>query len=510
MSEFTAEQLAQRAFNLGLLDEVQLQQVWAELGSRTVSLDSLLQALVRHEYLTNFQVERLIKGDRSGYFYGDYKLLYLVGAGTFARVFRAVHRKTGQVVAVKVLRRRFSENPEQYGQFIREGQLGRTLRHPNIVPIYEVASQGNSHYLVMEFVEGRNLREFVKIRGKLDPVEATRLMIDIASGLRYAFERGLTHRDLKMSNVLVASRGQAKLVDFGLAAIDESVHDDGLVELTNARAIDYAALERATGVRKDDTRSDIYFLGCMYYHMLTGQAPLLETKDRVQRLNKTRFLEVIPIEQLEPSLPHYVTAIVQKAMMLDVNRRYQTPAAVLTDLQIGLRRLVEEAKAASDSAARHDRDRLATLLLAPEPQQAVMVVESNTRMQDVFREGLKKAGYRVLLTSDPERALSRFRQEARVADCVVFNAQEIGQSAVAAFNRFAEEEKTRQIPAILLLDAGQQAWREAAHSSACHVVLSMPLTMKQLHAALVKLIPPPSPAEEGQPVGEKKPSAPAP
>ena len=184
------------------------------------------------------------------------------------------------------------------------------------MPIYEVVSDSENHFLVMEFVEGRNLREFVKIRKKLEPVEATRLMIDITRGLRYAFEHGLTHRDLKMSNVLV-STGQAKLVDFGLAAIDDTLSDELLADMPNTRTIDYAALERATGVRKDDTRSDIYFLGCIYYHMLTGQPPLTETRDRLQRLSKQRFLDVVPIRKIEPNVPDSVALVVNKAMMLD-------------------------------------------------------------------------------------------------------------------------------------------------------------------------------------------------
>ena len=112
--------------------------------------------------------------------------------------------------------------PEQADRFYREGEMGATLKHPNIVPIIEVASQGGPHFLVMKFIEGRNLREFIKIRKKFDPAEATRLVADVAAGLSYAFERGICHRDLKMSNVLVSSRGQAMLVDFGLAAADKS------------------------------------------------------------------------------------------------------------------------------------------------------------------------------------------------------------------------------------------------------------------------------------------------
>ena len=113
MGHPTAEQVAQRALDMGLLDDRQLREIWASLGSRSVPVDELLQMLVRREFLTNYQVERLVKGERFGFFFGSYKVLYLVGAGTFARVFRAVHQKTGAVVALKVLRGRYSDNPRQ-------------------------------------------------------------------------------------------------------------------------------------------------------------------------------------------------------------------------------------------------------------------------------------------------------------------------------------------------------------------------------------------------------------
>ena len=492
MSRPNAEQVAQRAFDLGLIDERQLQEVWGQLGSHHVSVDDFLQLLVRREMVTNYQVERLVKGERTGFFFGDYKVLYLVGTGSFARVYRAVHRETGQVVALKVLRKRYSENPAQYRQFVREGLLGRSLRHDNIVPIYEVVSDGSTHFLVMEFVEGRNLRNFVKIRKKIEPAEAIRLMIDITAGLQYAFERALTHRDLKISNVLVSSRGTAKLVDFGLAAFDETLTDDASPETANARTIDYAALERATGVRRDDPRSDIYFLGCIFYHMLTGRPALKETKDRVQRLSKTRFLEVVPVQRAEPSLPHSASIVVNKALTLDPDRRYQTPGAMLSDLRIAARRLAENDEATLDEAAASQAiiPRGADASSDPASRQSVMVVESSAQMQDVFRRGFKKAGYRVLLTSDPERALARLLQEPTAADCVIFNAQEIGAAALEAFNRFAESTVTESIPAALLLDEAQHEWKRHARTAPHRVVVNMPITMKQLRSLLTHLIPP--------------------
>ena len=489
MGQPSAEKVAQRAFDLGLLDERQLRDVWASFGSRNVDLNDFLQSLVRREFMTNYQVERLVKGERSGFFFGDYKVLYLVGSGTFARVYRAVHRESGQVVAVKVLRNRYSEAPAQFGQFVREGKVGCTLRHPNIVPIYEVFSGGKTHFLSMEFVEGRNLREFVKIRKKIDPAEAIRLMTDICRGMHYAFEHGLTHRDLKMNNVLVSSRGQAKIVDFGLAAMDDTLAEDMLADLPNTRTIDYAALERATGVRKDDTRSDIYFLGCIFYNMLTGTPPLSETRDRLQRLSKSRFLSVTPIRKADPATPDSVALVVNKSMMLDPSRRYQSPGNMLSDLEIAANRLAEDPRGGSDGQSPDSgQSQPAAGLTPPEEQHSVMVVESDSQMQDVFRKGFKRAGYRVLLTSDPSRALHRLRQDATAAECVLINAQKLGQRALEGFNQFGEDPKTSLIPMVLLLDETQRDWKTEALTGDRRVVLSMPITMKQLRATMAKLV----------------------
>ena len=488
MAQQTAEQIAQRAFNLGLLDERQLQEVWSSFGSRSVALEDFLQTLVRREYLTNYQVERLVKGDRTGFFFGDYKVLYLVGTGTFARVYRAVHRETSKVVALKVLRNRYSENPAQANQFVREGRVGGALRHPNIVPIFDVVSKGKCHFLVMEFIEGRNLREFVRIRKRLDPVEATLLMIGITDGMRYAFEQGLTHRDLKMSNVLVSSRGEAKIVDFGLASMDETLTDDVLADLPNTRTVDYAALERASGVRKDDSRSDIYFLGCMYYNMLVGQPPLVETRDRLHRLSKQRFLDVVPIQKFDASIPVCVSLVVNKAMSLSAENRYQSPAAMFVELRSAHRRLSAE-RSEEGAGTGNGESVQGGSSGVPSTGRSVMVVESDAKIQDVFREGFKRAGYRVLVIADPVRAVSRFRLDPTVADCAVFNAQTLGQTALEMFNELGAEERTQAVPAVLLIDETQRGWKSQARLDRHRVVLPMPITMKQLRTALTQLTP---------------------
>ena len=140
----------------------------------------------------------------------------------------------------------------------------------------------------------RDIYQRFLVKKKLDLHYSLRLIADALAGLDYALSKGVTHRDMKLSNLLISSHGRAKLVDFGLAAISADMSEEAVAAAPNPRSIDYAGLERATGVRKNDRRSDIYFAGCMLYQMLSGRPPLYETRDRLQRLSVNRFREVKP------------------------------------------------------------------------------------------------------------------------------------------------------------------------------------------------------------------------
>jgi eukaryotic-like serine/threonine-protein kinase len=502
MKEWTADELSQRIFDLQLLNARQLEGVWAELRTRNVSLDEFRNRLLGKELLTNLQLDKVLKGDRDGYFYGAYRVTYVVGAGTFARVFRSIHTENGRVAAVKVLRRRYRQNPEQVELFLREARMGMQLRHPNVVRIHEVSSDIQAPYMVMDFVEGQTLREFLQARKKLSVETALSLMIDVAAGLDYARKLGITHRDMKLSNVLVASSGHAKLVDFGLATMTES--DDKLLATSpNARSIDYVALERGTGVPKNDPRSDIYFAGCMLYHMLTGAAPLFETRDRLMRMNVSRFQEIKPILKLAPELPANVVSVVGRAMTFTPDGRYQEPGEMLADLKRTRMVLGHEPDQAAEDAAgaapgqkAPARHRPSKPERKPERKPAtqegagktVMFVESNAEMQDLFRDQLKNRGYRVLITNDPDHAVQRFENQFSVADCAVFSTQELGPRAVAAFNRLGTIESTQHVPAILLVNPRHRELVKAAQTTAHRVLLALPVSIKDLRVRLIKLL----------------------
>lgn len=472
MAEWTAEQIAQRAFDLDLLDQRALQSVLSE--ARNSDAAEFQQLLLRRELLTAYQLEHLLRGERAGFFYGKYKVLYQVGAGTFARVHRAVHRETGKVVAVKVLRGRFSGDASKRDQFNKEAEVGQALRHPNIVAIYEVANDKGSPYMVMEFVEGQTLRDFIRIRKKIEPPDALRLMADIARGLDHAFRRGISHRDLKSSNVLVSAAAQAKLVDFGLAGIDPDASEDTLAGQENPRTLDYVALERASNVQKDDNRSDIFFAGAIFYHMLAGKRPLEETRDRMQRLNPTRFFDIVPLKRQCPDLPRPLAVVVDKAMELDAKLRYQTPGELLADINLLQQRLT-------------DGETLDNAALGVK-QRALMIVESSPRIQDVLRTQLKQSGYRVLVTDNPQRPLGGFSGLAAPPDCVLFSTGNLGESALEAYNHFVGEPITARMPAILLLGSKHGAWAARAKTSLLHAVVSSPFTVQELRDLLERVL----------------------
>ncbi len=458
---------------LGLVNQNQLAEVHDEIGPAP-SLQNLISALERKGYLTPWQRGKVLKGDIDGYILGGYKLLYKIQSGSFGRVYRAVDPRDGRVVAVKVLRRRWSDNEQRIEMFVREGKVGLKLKHPNIVEVLAInrdpASQ--QYYIVMEFVEGGNLREILQIQParKLGVAQSLRIVEDCANGLAYAYKQGMTHRDMKLTNILLSDTGEAKLVDFGLAHFFSTLtsKEEDKVD----RTVDYAGLERATGVKTGDVRSDIYFLGCVLYECLTGRSPLAMTRDKYARMRRGRFEEVRPIHPSEIDGPPSVLLLVETMMALDPKDRYQTPSQLI-DAVRKVRREVEAKTQNGD---------------ARPPTRSVFLIEPDERLQDVLRDGLKEQGYRVFLAGDPLRALDRFHKQPY--DGLIVDARLTGEEGFRVFENIVEQAARRRLrcAALLLLDE-EQTDRAAKLPSGPHIsILSEHITFKVLSRKLRELM----------------------
>ena len=236
MVPIDAADLLDHAVLLGLINLLQAREALADAGDREI--DSISRVLTRKGLLTSWQLERVKKGDTTGFFFGGCKVLFHLAEGTFARVYRGTRGDTGEPFAVKVLRKRFSTDPEAVARFNKEAQEGMKLRHTNIVQIIDYGNAEKQHYMLMEYVEGSNLRDLLRIRLRIDPVAAIPMMLGLSRGLKYSIDQGVTHRDLKASNILVSTNGMAKLVDFGLATIEG---DGKKAASINPRTVDYSA-----------------------------------------------------------------------------------------------------------------------------------------------------------------------------------------------------------------------------------------------------------------------------
>lgn len=474
MAKVDGGALANQALLLGLISDVQLKECMNSVRHVGDS-DAVLQMLERRGYMSPFQTAKLRKGDRHGFFLGGYRLRYMIGAGTFGRVFRADNPKTNEVVAVKVLRGRWNEDKDKVELFQREGKVGLSLQHPNIVRILAVDQDRDSkqHFLVTEFVEGSSLRDLLGIRGKLSVTEGVRILEDAAAGLAYAHSKGVTHRDIKATNILVSSQGQAKLVDFGLACVQQVKGKELEREVKVDRTVDYAGLEKATGAKPGDPRSDIYFLGTVFHRMLTGRSPLDSTKDR--RLQVQRFAGVEPLGPADVEAPQALYDLAETMMALDPIQRYQSPAQLLEAVK-AVRALMEvNPEEAEEKVVR-----------------TILIIEGNQKLQDLLRAKFRDAGFKVLLSLDPNRALTFL--DKRAFDVLIMDAGSTGEEGLGIFRTVIDKVMGDEKPpaAILLLSENQADWAKNIPERPKVTVMVRPTTLNQLFHQVQEMLKKPA------------------
>ena len=475
-----AKEMSLQVVRLGLIEDSVARELVYEMDNPSASAEEFVAFAQRKNLITPWQSGRLMKGETDGYSLGGYRLLYKIASGSFGRVYRSVEPRSGQVVAVKVLRQKWSNDPRWVETFEREGKIGMSLRHPNIVEILAVSKDAKTgqHFIVMEFVEGGNLRDFLRSRGKLEPAEALRMIEECAQGLAFSNSKGLTHRDIKLTNVLVNTTTKvAKLVDFGLGELTKGSQlfmervkgdDDDNID----RTLDYAGLEKNTGAPKGDVRSDIYFLGHVLYELITGEPLMARTKDKNVVMQRRRYEEIEDVlarKGPQHGLPLSVQKLIGRAVSYDPNERFQTPeqfADAIKDCMAGL----------SGSGGQRSR--------TPSGATSIYVIEGNEKLQDVLRHKFKKMGFRVMIASDPNQAVMRYKSGPYHA--LVIDAGTAGRSGVEAFEKVCREadKAALDLAAVLILNEEQESWKESLKVDASAKVFVRPITMAQLHEAV--------------------------
>ena len=264
---------------------------------------------------------------------GKYQIQRKVGSGGMGAVYLAVDQQLKRTVALKVLPKDKATNQILVRRFKAEGQAGAQMEHPNIVAVYESGEIDGFLYLAMEFVEGVDAYELLRKRGVLPVRRSLEIIKQVALALQHAHERQIVHRDIKPSNLMIRERdGLVKLADLGLARIVEDDGESGITKAgTTVGTVDYMSPEQGKNSKAADIRSDIYSLGCTWYHLLAGKPPYPEG----DLLNKLRAHALQPVpdpRNLNENIPSGVVAVLQRMMAKKPDDRYQTPTQLLADL----------------------------------------------------------------------------------------------------------------------------------------------------------------------------------
>ncbi len=269
---------------------------------------------------------------------GRYELDGIVGRGGMAEVYRARDIRLDRIVAVKTLREDLARDQTFQARFRREAQSAASLNHPSIVAVYDTGEDDTdgSHipYIVMEYVDGRTLRDLLREDRRLLPERALEITDGVLRALDYSHKNGIVHRDIKPGNVMLTRSGQVKVMDFGIA---RAVSDAQATMTQTAQVIgtaQYLSPEQARGERVD-ARSDLYSTGCLLYELLTGRPPFLGDSPVAIAYQHVRE-NPIPPSRVDPEVPQWADAIVLRAMAKDPRDRYQSAAEMRQDIQRAL------------------------------------------------------------------------------------------------------------------------------------------------------------------------------
>ncbi|RLS51655.1 MAG: serine/threonine protein kinase [Planctomycetota bacterium] len=264
---------------------------------------------------------------------GKYALQKKIGAGGMGTVYLAIDQNQKRTVAIKVLPPEKASDPVLVKRFRAEGQTGAHMEHPNIVSVYESGEISGHLYIAMEYVDGKDAYELLRKRGVLPPRRSLEIIRQATIALQHAYERQVVHRDIKPSNLMIREvDGVVKLADMGLARMMEEDFDSRITRAgTTVGTVDYMSPEQARDSKAADIRSDIYSLGCTWYHLLTGRPPFPEG-DMVNKLRAHAFQPVPDPRILNEGVPEGLSAVMRRMMAKKPEDRYQTPAELLVDL----------------------------------------------------------------------------------------------------------------------------------------------------------------------------------
>lgn len=310
-----------------------------------VDVERLAKDLIRQQKLTRFQASAIFRKQSRGLRFGDYIVLDKIGSGGIGQVFKAENRRTGELVALKLLRATFTKSERAVARFYREADTAARLKHRNLISVVDAGEKSGLHFLVMELVEGNDVRSIVKSNGPLAVAKAIDVIMQAAQGLQCAHQHGVVHRDIKPANLLLDNTGRVVVLDLGLARLDdpadESEGEDNQ-RLTMPGhflgTLDYVSPEQTADAHEVTARSDIYSLGCTLFYLLTGQPPY--RRDNAALILFAHCQDPIPIlAEHAAGVPDRLGKLFRRMVAKKPADRVATMAEVVAELEACQREL---------------------------------------------------------------------------------------------------------------------------------------------------------------------------
>ena len=335
------EQFVQTLCNSGLMTKDDVNSFVSRLadGEKPKDGQELATMLFRQGKLTKFQAQTVYRGKTNGLILGDYVVLDELGAGGMGQVFRAQHRRMKRTVALKILPAELTKSETSVNRFHQEVEAAARLIHPNVVTAFDAGVAKKIHFLVMEFVEGKDLDAVVAERGPLPVATVIDYVLQAARGLAYAHSEGVIHRDIKPANLLLDKKGTVKILDMGLAratpqggVLDATV-DRGLTQSGDIMGtVDYMSPEQAASTKHVDERADVYSLGCTMFFLLTGR-PIYEGDTLVERVLAHREKKLPNLKKVRGDVPQTLASAFRRMVNKKPELRFSSMDEVVKALE---------------------------------------------------------------------------------------------------------------------------------------------------------------------------------
>ena len=329
---------ARRVVATGLMTEADLATLRDELPEMglPVTAGELADLLHERDILTEYQVAVLRGWTTEPLVLGNYLILDVIGSGGMGHVYKARHRRMDRIVALKVLSPDLISSRQAIARFQKEVRAAARLEHPNVVMAYDADEDDGVHFLVMQYVDGRDLGSVVKTAGCLSPLRALECVLQVAEGLEYAHNQGVVHRDIKPTNLLLDHSGTVRILDMGLARIGPTGSVDSQMG-SLLGTVDFMAPEQATDSRTADARADIYSLGCTLWWLVNGRR-MFDGKKITQRLQAHRESPRPTLDPQGTGLDD-IQAVFESMVAVDPADRFQSAAAVVVAVESCLRKI---------------------------------------------------------------------------------------------------------------------------------------------------------------------------